>query len=640
MSQNQPKLDIPVYDTASDEEILDAEIIYDESVGRGPGLRERVRSRAENVRLNGVHDAFFTQPRDARREALGEDDPSLRKRQQARAQRMTEAEAQERRHQMAAEQQERLEQLKKAAASGDAAAQLKIATARAGEDYMESLRLSGILAPEHTPQTQRKELDGLHKAYASMMVLQCMSPLQGGMRPGTLISVLGTAASMWALSPDFRTQLGSYVGQISDGIQSRIEARKNKENQQRVDKVEKKLKAVDGDEDRLSARWQKRFERMKFAERGHRLPFTNESAAMTEVALAESAYAQMRQPGADVDGVREQYNSALASLYGYVHDDGLNPEDVSRSMRVIVGKRVEKEPELAAVFAELGHGKFVKSRPSQVQVPGQDRRVTVWTGDFDDVYGGRVSSGSFKLRESLDAEGHRAQMRETMFVEMAKAQNADQLNEVLTQYAAGSAVGRNPLAVDSVSDPESRRRFGRVRSMFMSMGHDGMGYEEREFVYNAACLDSLEAVPFLDSTVVQAWVKQYGAQWRDRVTESIHIYNEAGVTTPSNADDPEQEPASRRFTASTEGVVDDLGDENSFDYEDEDIVDAEIVEDEPEDDFQHPSHDVDQSPSKSTTKRIIRARVNQEYNENDTGRVLGIGSDSAQGLQNPDFELG
>jgi hypothetical protein len=42
----------------------------------------------------------------------------------------------------------------------------------------------------------------------------------------------------------------------------------------------------------------------------------------------------------------------------------------------------------------------------------------------------------------------------------------------------------------------------------------------------------------------------------------------------------------------------------------------------------------------SNSARVRRARVNQHYNEVETGGITGIGSDDAAPLQDVDFELG
>jgi hypothetical protein len=42
----------------------------------------------------------------------------------------------------------------------------------------------------------------------------------------------------------------------------------------------------------------------------------------------------------------------------------------------------------------------------------------------------------------------------------------------------------------------------------------------------------------------------------------------------------------------------------------------------------------------SSSARVRRARVNQHYNEVETGGITGIGSDDAAPLQDVDFELG
>ena len=51
--------------------------------------------------------------------------------------------------------------------------------------------------------------------------------------------------------------------------------------------------------------------------------------------------------------------------------------------------------------------------------------------------------------------------------------------------------------------------------------------------------------------------------------------------------------------------------------------------------------DYDQSVDRRSTATLVRqARVNQEYNEVETGGITGIGSDDAAPLQDVDFELG
>jgi len=419
------------------------------------------------------------------------------------------------------------------------ATQLRFDTTQAAETYMTSLRQSGLLDAGETTLTQRRQLSGMHQVYASMMVLQCVQPLQQGLGGKNVASVLGMGASMWMLSPNFRTQVGSLAGRVGDAIRDKIAHR--------------------GAGDRLAGSWQKRLDTVESAERGHRLPFTAQSAAMTEVALAESAYAGMRRPDADVSGVRDRYDSALTALYGYVDADGLDREDVSRSMRVIVGQRLERDRSIANVFSELGHGRFTKSEPREVSINGSTERATVWTGDFIDLHGGlTVSRGSFRVRAPMKLTEHRVLAAETLSAEMTSATSVVQLNAVLSEYVQAPSVEPEGAAVDLIADPDARRRSATARTMFASMAADGLTPDQQRFAFASAYIDAVEVLQRESPELATAWAVEYGDDWR----------------------------------------------------------------------------------TDSTAARVRRARVNQHYNEVETGGFTGIGRDDAAPLQDVDFELG
>jgi len=418
-------------------------------------------------------------------------------------------------------------------------AQLRFDTAQAAETYMTSLRQSGLLDAGESTQTQRQQLSGLHQVYASMMVLQCLQPLQRGIGGTNVVSVLGMGASMWVLSPNFRTQVGSLAGRVGDAIRDKIAHR--------------------GAGDPLAGSWQKRLDTIASGERGQRLPFTAQSAAMTELALAESVYADMRRPDADLSGVRDRYDSALTALYGYVDDDGLDREDVSRSMRVIVGQRLERDRSIASVFSELGHGRFTKSEPREVFINSSRERATVWTGDFIDSHEGRtVSRGSFHVRAPMNLTEHRVLAAETLSAEMTSATSVPQLNAVLSQYVQASSVGAEHAEVDRIEDPDARRRSATARTMFASMAADGLTPDQQRFAFASAYIDAVEVLQRESPELATAWAVEYGDDWR----------------------------------------------------------------------------------TDSATARVRRARVNQHYNEVETGGITGIGRDDAAPLQDVDFELG
>lgn len=722
MADSERKLGIPIYDvgiapdgaTHDDEDVIDVEVIEDE-----PTLNERLRARARdgaeavsetlrNVRMNGLRDAFFTHPADTARAAAGTADPRVQERQQGRAGRRAQARAQAAQTAEAKRARSERERLTRAARE-DPLSKLKLETLQAGEAYMDSLRRSGLLDAGQSQESQRKQLSGLHQIYASMMVLQCVRPLQQGISAQNVVSALGMGASMWMLSPNFRTQVGALAGQIGDAIQSKIAERGEKKDakaQERFDKLSSQGKA-----DRLPSRWRKRLDRVQFAQRGHRLPFTAQSAAMTEVALAEAAYADMRRPGADRDAVEDRYQSALSALYGYVDSDGIDREDVSRSARVIIGQRMAKDPKIASVFAELGHGRFTRSEPRQVTVEGSTEQVTIWTQDFVDVHEERtVKSGSFRVRPPMTVDEHRARAGETLTIELMATTTPEEMNTALSQYMVASSAGRFPEAGATLEDADARRRFGRARTMFASMADDGLSPDDQRFAYSAAYVDAVEVVQTLKPELAAQWTARYGENWKEKVAEDIKQFNDAAAADERAQGGAEPGSPWERFTARRPAASYDASESAR---RGEDIHDAVVVEEQAEERLADPAartprpfgaprrqreatshvravddtvHDgelfaedtaspqfadeiegevVGDTPlpparrwaalvagssdaatadqagvARATAAKIRKARVNQHYNEIETGRVTGIGRDDAEPLQDVDFQLG
>ncbi len=359
-------------------------------------------------------------------------------------------------------------------------------------------------------------------------------------------------------------------------------------------------------------------------------------------------------------------------------------------MRTIVGQRLETEPEMASVFAELGHGRFAKS----------PARGGMWAGDFSDVHQGRrLDSGSFSVRPIMDVDEHRVLAMETLAAEMSGAQTPAEINDVLSQYMVAASVGEYPDAVDQVEGAVAQRRFGRVRTMFASMKDDGLSAEDQHFAYSTAYCDAIELTQALNPELGAAWMAQYGADWRARVEEDITRFKDMGRAAESAKAEPQRENLWDGYvpgaTPAHEGEQSPTA---------EDIVDAEVIDDEPpartrvpraprtprdpgrtgrpgqpgwtsrnahlrvedtihegelivEDD--NPDDDIvdaevvgdlelraaearkeilarsvttapdpeQESTTAKTNRKVRAARVNQRYNEIETGRILGIGSD-------------
>lgn len=652
------KLNIPIYETRTSahgehdgEDIIDAEVIEDgptaaqRAASAAKAAGQKAKEQATNARVHGVRDSV-RQGADRISDRLG--GPRTRRGQQQRARRDDAREGrnqrEEQRQQAAAQAKEqrrrfREEQQSRLTPEG----KLRMDVRDAGNDFMTSLRRSGIVEPGQTRPQQAKKLTGMHQIYASMMVLQCVEPLKKGLNAVNLVNVLGMGASMWLLSPNFRTQLGSFAGNIGNVLSERANKRREKldaKAEQKHDKLASK-----GHEERLRGKWQKRMDRMEFEKRGHRLPFTAESAAMAEVALAESAYEGMRRPGADAQAVKDQYDSAISVLYGYVADDGLESADVSRAMRTIVGKRMEHDPSMASVFQGLGHGRFTKG-PNRV-VDGKE----VWTGDFVDSGRHEVVGGSFSLRPVMDVEDHRIAMSQAMLADLEAVKDLAELNDALSQYMVGSAVNEEPRIADFAEDAGTAQRLGRSRTMFSSMEADGLSEDQRHFAYTAAYIDAVETAQRINPELGRQWAAAYGEHWQTDVAQKMQHYRDMGAQARREEGmGPRESRPGHPAGWGEEGYEDPYANPDH-----EDIVDAEVVEDdfdEPVSDSERWQYDSDlgnQRPGSarstdvelhSTAKKIRSARVNQHYNEIETGSITGIGRDDATPLQDSGFELG
>lgn len=455
------------------------------------------------------------------------------------------AKVREQKHQAPAAQRKRFDkereratrQARHEAVSGDSLAQLQRRTQMCQEQYIASLRNSGILGPGKTKASQKQEMSELHKAYTAMMVLQAVHPLQRGLDVQNVATAASMTVTMAMLSPNFREMTKDYAGQLK-GMGQQI---KNGLDQKRGENAQKKLdeladKHGSSDPKQLSGRraahaskWAKRVERMEYMQRGHREPFTENSAALTQVGLAEAAYFDMRRPGADVNQVMKQYTDATSALYEHIEVDGVDRHEVAQHMRIIVGQRIDKDPQAASIFSELAHGRMSKTPPKKVFVQGTTTMVNAWNGDYEDSHlDGIVTGGSFAVRPPMDDLAHREQMARTMYSHMKNAQNPAQLDEMLRGYMVGAAANKDPRTVDLVEDEAVRRPMEVSRTMFHSMEADGFDEKTRMMIYGTSVLDAMRTVEELHPEMAQEWNREYGPNWKDVVKTKMAEYTDLG----------------------------------------------------------------------------------------------------------------
>jgi hypothetical protein len=458
----------------------------------------------------------------------------------------------------------------------DERALLKLQMQYAHRKFTDNLRASGITSTGQSKPTQRKKLSDLHQAYTAMMVLECLKPLQrGGLSAQSVLSTVTMGTAMLLLSPNFRTQMGDFAEQmrtaIRDGLDKRATARIIAKGEKSLAKEAQHFaKTGRGREDMrgLSGmRHRRRMERVERMNRGDRDLYTEHSAALTHVGIAQNAYDEMRKPGADRELIKRNYQSALSVLYGHVDDDGVDRQAVAGNMRIIVGQLIEREPEQAAVFAELGHGRFTKTEPQTVILEGTTQERKAWTGDYVDTYNGDViSGGTFALREPMGTDDHRAAVARTMYGELTSAPSPVGFGEVLEQYVVGSITREYPQTVELTESAAARARLNRSRAMFASMRDDRLNDQDQKLVYMGGFLEALEAAQQTHPQMVAQWRQGPGPR---RLRDLVEKYRDFG----------EQAARDRRGEGARVWVE---PEQDSPWPEGADIADAGLANDEPE----------------------------------------------------------
>lgn len=503
----------------------------------------------------------------------------------------------------------------------DPMVQLRREIDEAGRRYMLELRQADLLATKKTPRESSLQLTGIHKGYVSMMILSCIQPLSEGINAKSVLSTVGMGSAMWMLSPNFRAQVGDFQAQMKDAVTQKIDDRR----QGQIDKVLSKAGSGAAADEPLSQRWQKKLERAERAQRGGRDLYTAQSAAMTEVALVENAYAAMRIEGADVDGINDRLSSMLTGLYGHAHEDGVDATEIATQARIIVGMRLQDEPELASVFGELAHGQFARSDAREVRISGTDTTAQVWTGEFESRLGQRIEAGSFGVRAPMDESDHQASIADTMTADMislTRQHGVDGLNLGVVSYASAWGLKDRPdyTSMAAMDNPlgERLRVSGLMRH---SMGADGIASSDQQRIYSNAYVDAMENISAMYPEVEQEWAAKFGDNWRQNMRDFVsdpQTYMgqperqgaastdehaeweakpsawEAGPASPSNQE-PSSPPAARPAPPA--------------------------------------------NPSATAARKYRNARINQNYVETSETGVHGLGSDSSD-HRDQDFELG
>lgn len=517
-------LNIPVYEaTWTDGDVIDAEHV---------DTHETKESRAQR--------------RERRRDAR-ENSP--------RAQRMRKAR----------EQAARDQALRAQAAAGDPSAKLRLESAQAAMALINGLRRDGILEGGLNADDRKQKLSQWQKAYASTMVFHCLQPLSRGMKAHNVLEVVGMSAMLWMCSPVFRAQVGEQLQSIHEAVTSRIgRMGEDKARRKEANALDKGLSRDD-----IRRKWRKKLERAERRDR-HGLPqFTAESAALMEMGVAEAAYMEMRQPDADVDAIMARHDATLRELYAMAEADGVTPAEIGVSMRRMVAARLQSDPQLSAMYADLAHGRFVHDGEHGFVEPGS---------------GYDVDRGTFRVRRPMTPEQHVEAIAAAYRVTLAEAaaEGPEIMEAQMHMSVIGLQVGRYPEAVDAIENPVVHRQLTQHRAFFRAMTDDGYSLEDAQEMATGAFLGVVNEIAVRNPSFAQSWHGEEGARWRQRMSEQIRDFEKFGESVQAQMREQGQtwgdveEPVIRVYDQKGRRMESDA--QPDVDEVDIDIVDADIVE--------------------------------------------------------------
>ena len=295
----------------------------------------------------------------------------------------------------------------------------------------------------------------------------------------------------------------------------------------------------------MSKRWQKRFNDLKFRERGNREMFTPRSAGLTEVALTENAFAALRKPDARAEEIMNSYNLMINRLYRQCEEDGLTREEVAESSRVVLGERMREDPRVLVMVEGFSHGDYRMAPPRRERIVGTTQAQRVWRGEFQDCTGAPVNPtryqdtpegprviGAFTLRPQMGADEHNDLMSKVMATTLSDAAvhgDMDEFNQTLAGYMLGCVA--NVQEVDGQGLPGVMPdRLFQARTMQATMTADGVEEGKQRLQYSLAYMDALDAVNDEFPGFAQQWSAKYGEKFSrfsaTVATDPVGAYNE------------------------------------------------------------------------------------------------------------------
>ena len=229
----------------------------------------------------------------------------------------------------------------------------------------------------------RDQMRGSHDQFAGMMMMSAVAPLRRGLDAENLAGVAGSIAIMWALSPKFRDYTDGFVDKLMNG--SKVDAEHKATNEKKGflrKSVEERARSAKKAA-KIIFGAQSETQRMQDSDPAH-APYQVDSAATQLVNMSDNAYVAMREPNANVEVILRKYGKLTDELEQDWEKQGLDREDVYERARWVVGQQSMDDPTVAGRYIDTHTGNVQMSNNQQQRVNGPDgwTENSTWDGNW------------------------------------------------------------------------------------------------------------------------------------------------------------------------------------------------------------------------------------------------------------------
>lgn len=260
-----------------------------------------------------------------------------------------------------------------------------------------------------------------NNVFNQYLLIQCVEPIRQGMSVQNIAKSIGMFAGLALLNEDFRSNAKSIIREVV------------------APHLDEYVK------NNPDSRWVKF--RNQMAESGE-IPLNPDSVAVMKIGMIKKAYKDLRDPEKDNSKVIAEYNKADELLYRQAEADGLSPEAVDTSTRILVGRLLERHPDQAMYFEELAYGDLQRSKDKTktIFIDGEAVEMNVWGGEFESEDGEQYT-GSFTPRWPQGAEYHSdAMFNDTYKYFEKEGANEESLQSYIEETRLSSEPGYRFLA--------------------------------------------------------------------------------------------------------------------------------------------------------------------------------------------------